>query len=79
MDIQTDGDFFLRVVHGPSGDHTLKKAETKPNLSSTICSLELPVIVAASAASTFLSEIRQKFRFVLRSFWLLLKNQTALC
>ncbi len=23
-DIQTDGDYIKRVVHGPSGDHTLK-------------------------------------------------------
>ncbi len=25
MDIQTDSDYIKRVVHGPSGDHTLKE------------------------------------------------------
>ncbi len=25
-DIQTDGDYIKRVVHGPPGDHTLKNA-----------------------------------------------------
>ncbi len=24
MDIQTDGDYIKRVIHGPPGDHTLK-------------------------------------------------------
>ncbi len=27
-DIQTDGDYIKRVVHGLSGDHTLKKSGT---------------------------------------------------
>ncbi len=29
MDIQTDGDYIKRVVHGPPGDHTLKNFEVK--------------------------------------------------
>ncbi len=28
-DIQTDGDYIKRVVHGPSGDHTLKSRPSK--------------------------------------------------
>ncbi len=28
-DIQTDGDYIKRVVHGPSGDHTLKNVGFK--------------------------------------------------
>ncbi len=27
-DIQTDGDYIKRVVHGPPGDHTLKNGPT---------------------------------------------------
>ncbi len=39
-DIQTDGDYIKRVVHGPPGDHTLKNAAltgnsgTQPNTNS---------------------------------------------
>ena len=34
MDIQTDGDYIKRVVHGPPGDHTLKKTE---GFSNAVC------------------------------------------
>ncbi len=32
--IQTDGDYIKRVVHGPPGDHTLKKEIKKSTINN---------------------------------------------